>query len=83
MTTAAKDSPLAALDGELIAAHAAGDTVRMARLYHEAGQRVLSLGRDDEAAFLLTQAYVLSLDCGDWPRAAECHRQLVAMGRER
>lgn len=73
---------LAALDAALIAAHAEGDTARMARLYHEAADAIARDGRADEEAFFLTQAYVLSLDCGDWERARECHRRLMAMERE-
>lgn len=77
-----EDGTLAALDAALIAAHAAGDKARMAELYYEAATRITAAGRDAEAAFVLTQAYVLSLDCGDTARARECHARLVAMGRE-
>lgn len=73
---------LKALDAALIAAHAASDWGLMARLYHEAADRLLAEGGEEEAAFFLTQAYVLSLDSGDRERAEACHRQLVAMGRE-
>jgi hypothetical protein len=73
---------LAALDRAIIEAHAAGDTARMAALYHDAACTMAALHRDDAEAFYLTHAYVLSLDCGDRPRAADCHRRLVAMGRE-
>ena len=75
-------APLASLDAELIAAHKAGDKARMAELYHAAASRHIADGRDEEAAFFLTQAYVLSLDCGDRERAMECHRRLVLMGRD-
>ncbi len=77
-----EDSALASLNTELIAAHRADDKARMAELYHEAATRITAEGRDEEAAFFLTQAYVLFLDCGDRARARECHRRLVAMGRE-
>lgn len=73
---------LAALDEALIAAHAAHDTARMAQLYHEAARAYDAAGAVEAAAFYLTHAYVLSLDCGDQVRAAECHRRLVALGRE-
>lgn len=73
---------LAVLDQALIEAHAAGDTARMAALYHDAARALDAQHRTDAAAFYLTHAYVLSLDCGDQVRAAECHQRLVAMGRE-
>lgn len=77
-----EDNALKSLDAELIAAYRAGDKAGMAALYYEAATRITAEGRDEEAAFFLTQAYVLSLDCGDAKRARECHRRLVAMGRE-
>lgn len=73
---------LAALDSALIAAHAAHDTARMAALYYEAAQAFDAEGAIEAAAFYLTHAYVLSLDCGDEARAADCHARLVALGRE-
>ncbi len=73
---------LAALDSALIAAHAAHDTARMAELYYDAARAFDDKGAREAAAFYLTHAYVLSLDCGDAARAAECHRRLVQMGRE-
>jgi hypothetical protein len=79
---ARRGSSLAQLDAALIAAHAAGDAAEMARLYHEAADALAGDGVEDEVAFFLTQAYVLSLDCGDHERAHECHRWLKAMGRE-
>lgn len=77
-----EDSARKSLDAELIAAHRSGDKARMAELYYVAASRISAEGRDEEAAFFLTQAYVLSLDCGDRDQARECHRRLVAMGRE-
>ncbi|MEZ5926406.1 MAG: hypothetical protein R3D57_18715 [Hyphomicrobiaceae bacterium] len=73
---------LSALDTALIAAHQADDREAMAALYHRAAQAMIDNESMEEAAFFLTQAYVLSLDCGDREQAAACHRQLVAMGRE-
>ena len=58
---------LTALDRALIEAHAAHDTARMAALYHEAAQAFDDEGAVEAAAFYLTHAYVLSLDCGDDP----------------
>lgn len=71
-----------ALDQALIAAHEAHDTARMAALYYEAAQAFDAEGAIEAAAFYLTHAYVLSLDCGDRQRAGDCHRRLVALGRE-
>ena len=78
----AEESALKSLEAELIAAHGAGDKARMAELYYQAATRITAEGRDEEAAFYLTQAYVLFLDSGDRVRARECHGRLVEMGRE-
>ena len=69
------------LDAAIMAAHAAGDTEALARLYHEGGARVLARGDVDHACFLLVAAYVYALEAG-MPLASEIHAILKAHGRE-
>ena len=69
-----------ALDGALLAAHAADDRAALITLYAEAAQ-------DDgpcdgpAAAFYLTHAYVYALEAGD-ARARDLHARLVAIGAD-
>ena len=66
------------LETRLLAAHAAGDRVALARLYSEAANEAL----DPEAAgFFLTQAYVFALEAG-LSDAAALHARLKDAGRE-
>ncbi|MGR3483755.1 MAG: hypothetical protein ACU0BF_00280 [Paracoccaceae bacterium] len=55
---------------------AAGDKARVARLYADAARGA----GPQEAAFLLTQAYVWALDAGA-AQAEELRRRLAEMGR--
>ena len=66
------------LDAALIAAHEAGDTDALVRLYREAADAAEGEVR---RAFYLTHAYVFALEAGD-PRARDLHAALRAMGRE-
>ena len=68
------------LNAQLLAAHAAGDTPGLIRLYTAAADQV---EKDDldAACFYLTHAYVFALELGD----AACpalRARLVAHGRE-
>lgn len=71
----------ARLDARLIAAHQAGDWVRLVDLYAEAGALADAAGDVDAACFYVTQAYVFALQADD-PRANELHAVLKARGRE-
>ena len=76
------DATLAELDRAIIAAHGRGDKRALADLYHQAGQQFLAQGQTGRAGFLLTQAYVLALDCGNREHAAVLWGWLKAEGRE-
>ena len=63
-------------EAALLAAHAAGDAARMARLYRAAARNAGGEAR----AFLLTHAWVHALDAGcAW--AGEVEAELRGMGR--
>lgn len=66
------------LDAALLAAHAAGDGVRLSRLYAEAAGHAAG---EDGAAFYLTHAYVFALEQG-LGEADALHARLLALGRE-
>ena len=66
------------LDAALIAAHEAGDTDALVRLYREAADAAEGEVR---RAFYLTHAYVFALEAG-MAEAEALRAQLVAMGRE-
>lgn len=70
-----------AIEGAILAAHAAGDGARLAALYRRAGLSFLQAGKTDAGAFYLTNAYIFALEAGD-PLADDLHRRLVALGRE-
>lgn len=53
-----------ALDADLIAAHGAGDPVRLARLYRKAADALDRHGEDEAACFFFTHAYVFALEAG-------------------
>ena len=69
------------LNDKILAAHDEADSSSLAKLYLEAAE--LKRVHDELAAvpFLLTQAYVFALECGD-PLATQLHQQLVALGCE-
>ena len=73
--------PLATLDRELLAAHAAGDTAELVRLYAAAAEASDAAGRPEAAGFYRTHAYVFALVLGD-ARADALHARLKADGRE-
>jgi len=76
-------SPLdrAGLDAALIAAHEAGDGVRLVGLYTQAADEAEMAGDKDAACFFLTQAYVFALETGA-SAAGSLHQRLKAHGRE-
>ena len=81
--TVAESDPIARLQRDLLAAHAARDTARLPGLYDEAGRLREAAGDIDAACFFFTLAYVYGLDAGDEAVAAAAHARLVAHGRER
>ena len=66
------------LRADLLAAHAARDTVALVALYQRAAQQAKV---PEQAAFYLTHAHVFALEIGH-PDAPELRAQLVAQGRE-
>ena len=52
------------LDAAVIAAHAAGDGARLARLYGQAADAFAGSGDVDTACFFYTQAYIYALEQG-------------------
>ena len=68
----------AELDAALLAAFAAGDGARIARLYGAAGDGAPDV---DEACFFWTQAYVFALEAGI-AEAEDYRMKLKAEGRE-
>ena len=65
------------LDARLLAAHAAGDTAALARLYTEAAQAEED---PDARGFFLTQAYVFALEL-DHPALVDLTKRLKAKDR--
>lgn len=78
----AASDPIRQLDHEIIAAHAAGDAARLARLYHEAGRLLEDAGEPDRAYFVFTQAYINALESGERAVASVLWRRLKQAGRE-
>ncbi|RMD91005.1 MAG: hypothetical protein D6811_09740 [Alphaproteobacteria bacterium] len=70
----------AALDAALLAAHAAGDGARLARLYVQAAQAARELGEAERGWFYLTQGWIFALEAGD-PLAESIAAELRAGGR--
>lgn len=69
---------MSALHAQLLAAHTAGDTAELSRLYHLAAQNT----QDPSAKrFFLTQAYVFALDAG-LTDAGALRRALIDLGAE-
>ena len=69
-----------ALDADIVAAHGAGDPVRLARLYRKAADALDRQGEGEAACFFYTQAYVFALD-GGLEDAADLATMLRARGR--
>ena len=69
---------MTSLDKALLAAHAAGDTVELVRLYSQAARDA-----NDDAArdFFLTHAHVYALET-DHPDTQSLRQELVRRGRE-
>lgn len=59
------EAELAALDEQILEAHARQDIDLLHTLYHRASRHHASLGADQAAGFFLTQAYVFALDSGN------------------
>lgn len=68
------------LHARLLAAHAAGDTSALIRLYTAAADQVEHQDLD-AACFYLTHAYVFALERGD-AACTDLRARLVAHGRE-
>ena len=66
---------------QVLAAHKAGDSARLAQIYHHLGRDELRSGDEQAGAFLLVQAYVYALESGA-DCANEIHGLLKDMGRE-
>ncbi|NNE51825.1 MAG: hypothetical protein HKN30_05420 [Sulfitobacter sp.] len=66
------------LNEALLAAHAAGDAVRLVTLYRAASE---NCDDPNQAAFYLTQAHVYALEI-DHPDAAMLRQRLIDAGRE-
>ncbi len=71
----------AALDRELLAAHALKDIARLANLYEQAANLSENGADIDAACFYLTHAYVFALE-GGLPNTADINSRLHAYGRE-
>lgn len=69
-----------ALQDALLAAHARGATVDLARLYAVAADREEHAGRIDAACFFLTHAFVFALEAG-LPEADTLNKRLADHGR--
>jgi len=66
------------LDARLLAAHAAGDSAALVRLYSDAADAAAS---EDAAGFFLTHAYIFALELGA-AEARQIRARLVRMGRD-
>ena len=66
------------IDGQLLAAHAAGDTDALIDLYHAAAKHA---DTEEARGFYLTHAFIFALEAGD-PRSVELRAVLIDMGRE-
>lgn len=71
---------LAALDRELLKAHAEMDKGALVHLYRLAGDKYAAAGDIDAASFYLTHAFVFALETGA-PEAEELNRRLADWGR--
>lgn len=70
----------AALDQELLKAHAEGDKPALVRLYSLAGEECETAGDIDAACFYLTHAFVFALETGA-QEADALNRRLAEWGR--
>ena len=68
----------AALDKQLLAAHAAGATERLVDLYRQAADLAPC---PDQAAFYLTHAHIFALEIGH-PDTNRLRQRLIDAGRE-
>jgi hypothetical protein len=68
------------LDCALLAAHEAGDSGALVRLYTLAADQEETAGSIDAACFFLTQAFVFALESGH-EEATALNMRLVAHGR--
>ncbi len=71
----------AELNAALLAAHDAGDTKELSRLYSEAASQSEREHDIEAACFFLTQAYVFALEAG-LPTAREMNLRLAQYGRD-
>ncbi|RJE84973.1 hypothetical protein [Paracoccus onubensis] len=71
---------LAALDRELLRAHARGDTEALVHLYTRAGEERERAQDIDAACFYLTHAFVFALEAGA-PEADNLNKRLYERGR--
>ncbi len=69
------------LDALILAAHEAGDTIGLAKLYETAANGLEAEGKAAEAAFYLTHAYVFALESA-LDSQLRLRKRLVALGRE-
>ncbi len=69
---------MSALEGALLAAHAAGDSAALVAIYQQAAAETTDV---NAKAFLLTHAHIYALEV-DHPDAPALRAELVAMGRE-
>lgn len=68
------------LNDALHAAHHAGDTETLVRLYRAAGEAALTTN-ETQGCFYLTHAYVFALEAG-LAQANDLHTTLKSLGRE-
>lgn len=69
------------LNARVIKAQEAKDNTALVAIYSDVGRKELDAGREEESAFLLTQAYVYALE-GGLDEAKEIHGILMSLGRE-
>ncbi|AXI46915.1 hypothetical protein C1J03_13315 [Sulfitobacter sp. SK012] len=69
---------MSALDAQLLAAHAAGDTAALVRLYGKAAEHADDM---QAKAFFLTHAHVFALEMNH-PDTGKLRQELIDAGRE-
>ena len=74
---------LAALDAAISEAQFKNDWPALTQAYRQAGHIMLRSGEIDAACFVLTNAYVYALECGNRTVADEIWQTLEGYGRER
>lgn len=65
----------------ILQAHADDDKPALSHMYAQLGKRSLASGKNEQAAFFFTQAYVFGLDCGA-PDTASIKEVLISLGSE-